>query len=464
MQIAGMNLKKNAGDKKIVLLVIIGTLTALEKGKISVDEASGFLFHPGMVDRLKSCHCSKDIIEIIEAGCELEDLESLVPEALLEEINSLCQKSLEILGSISGQEYAKWVTKMPPAQRKRHKRKYLGTILQTGILPGKKEWDRIRQYAKDKNPKVRLAAARILGMRCCEAHETILRGMTYDENRFVRAVAISELKTGIQEKSLNRLFELMSDGNGLIRGYAVKSFFDVWVNRNGYTKTSMEQYRERVKAAYEAEEELWVKAYFERNRYLSGDKNGMIRLKELICREEEYEIQEVAVKLLIEIRKLSNESEINRILEKTDAYVQKGWYFKKQMEYERKRKVLPRVLIIDRENAGISQMMEYLGENGEWQIESAGITPVSEIDGQVRKMLLRKGKSDPAFFLYPKGIRNVWKYDYIVPVGVKINQEEGVFPKVISMFEDMEEKSLDIVQAGKMLKQIRRYIGNDLKS
>lgn len=63
MQIARMNLKKNASDKKIVLLTIIGTLTALEKEKISVDEASAFLFHPGMVDRLKSCHCSNPKVE-----------------------------------------------------------------------------------------------------------------------------------------------------------------------------------------------------------------------------------------------------------------------------------------------------------------------------------------------------------------------------------------------------------------
>jgi len=66
----------------------------------------------------------------------------------------------------------------------------LGTILQNGILPGKKEWDRIRQYAKDKNPKVRLAAARILGMRCCEAHETMFEDI---EENFLDIVQAKKL-------------------------------------------------------------------------------------------------------------------------------------------------------------------------------------------------------------------------------------------------------------------------------
>lgn len=463
LKIERMNLKKKASDKKILLLAIIGTLTALEKGKISMDEASAFLFHPGMVDMLGSCHCSKDILELVKEGCELEDVESLIPDALYGEINRLCHNSLEILGSISGQESTKWFSEMQTVQKKLRKKEYLEGVYQTGILPGEKGWDRIRRYTKDKDPKVRLAAGQSLGMFCCEAHERLLRHMTYDKKGRVRVCAVTELKMGIQEESLNRLFDLLGDRKKTIRGNAAKSFFDVWVNRNGYTKSSMEGYRKKVEAVYSAEEEPWVLAFYERNRYLSGDREGIIRLKNLLYREGEYDIQSIAAELLMEIRSVSNESEVNQILEEADAYVPGEWYLKKRIEYARKRKELPKVLIVDRDNSSISQMMEYLGENGEWQIESAGITPAAEIKRCVREGLRCRKWSDITSFQYPKGIRNIWKYDYIVPVGIKLNQEEFILRKTVPIFENKEEDMLDVEQAEQMLMDLKDFIDNDLK-
>lgn len=96
MKIEKTNLKKKVNDRKIVLLAITGTLTALEAGKISVNEAECFLFSPFMAEVLKSCNCSRDIVEIIEEiieeGCELEDIESLIPESLPEVIKNLRKK------------------------------------------------------------------------------------------------------------------------------------------------------------------------------------------------------------------------------------------------------------------------------------------------------------------------------------------------------------------------------------
>lgn len=462
MKIVKMNLKRKTSDNMILLLAIIGTLTSLEKDKISVDEAGAFLFHPGMVDLLKSCHCRSDIIELIEEGCELEDVESLIPEALHREINRLCQKSLEILGNMSGQEYETWVTGMLPVQKKLRKVEYLETIYHSGILPKKKEWDRIERYTKDKKPNVRRMAARILGMYCCTVHERILRDMSYDKKGCVRVCAAVEMKMGIQEETLDRLMELMRDRKPMIRGNAVKSFFDVWVNRNGYTKSSMEQYRKKVGDVYKAEEDSWVLAFYERNRYLSGDGEALKRLKDFLCREGEFEIQSIAAELLIEIRKLSNESEVNRILEESERYVPEEWYFKKQMAQARKRREVPKILVVDKDNSGLSQMMEYLGETGEWQIESAGITPAAEIKPETVKTLLREDRNDITLFQYPKGIRNLWKYDYIVPLGIRLHPETYPLHRIVPIWEDVKENMLDVKQAEKMLRELKDYIDSDM--
>ena len=44
-------------------------------------------------------NCNKDIIDIIEECCELEDIESLIPEKLNQNINSLKLKSIKVLKS-----------------------------------------------------------------------------------------------------------------------------------------------------------------------------------------------------------------------------------------------------------------------------------------------------------------------------------------------------------------------------
>lgn len=326
MKIEKTNLKKKVNDRKIVLLAITGTLTALEAGKISVNEAECFLFSPFMAEVLKSCNCSRDIVEIIEEiieeGCELEDIESLIPESLPEVIKNLRKKALDILGKTKGAAEDSWVS---PVVDRKSRRKY-------------KDADR----------------------------EKALRMLTYHEKSSVRAKAVEALCMGIQESSINRLYELLSCETNLIRGYAVSAWFDVWVNRNGYTEESMAGYRKNAEAFYQKEKDFWVKIFFEKNRYLSGDKAGLTELKRFLCENQGYGIPETIVKLLLDIRNLENEKEINRVLEEAESYISDGDYLKKEIEAGRKRKELPKILMIDRENAGVSQILEYLGNTGDF--------------------------------------------------------------------------------------------------
>lgn len=424
MKIEKTNLKKKVNDRKIVLLAITGTLTALEAGKISVNEAECFLFSPFMAEVLKSCNCSRDIVEIIEEiieeGCELEDIESLIPESLPEVIKNLRKKALDILGKTKGAAEDSWVS---PVVDRKSRRKY-------------KDADR----------------------------EKALRMLTYHEKSSVRAKAVEALCMGIQESSINRLYELLSCETNLIRGYAVSAWFDVWVNRNGYTEESMAGYRKNAEAFYQKEKDFWVKIFFEKNRYLSGDKAGLTELKRFLCENQGYGIPETIVKLLLDIRNLENEKEINRVLEEAESYISDGDYLKKEIEAGRKRKELPKILMIDRENAGVSQILEYLGNTGDFFLASAGIEPASEIKKEVSEQIWLEENGNLEDFQYPKGIRRVWKYDFIVPIGIRLKQEDCPFQRIIPLFEDVDENMLDAGRAKRMLKELRDSIYAEIQS
>lgn len=89
-------LEQSLGEK-MLLISIIGTLEAVKEGKMSIDEAEKFLFSPRMLRKLKEKHYDEKIIYIIELGCELEDIASLLPEKLLQSIEDLKVQALNIM-------------------------------------------------------------------------------------------------------------------------------------------------------------------------------------------------------------------------------------------------------------------------------------------------------------------------------------------------------------------------------
>lgn len=84
-------------DEKIILINIIGTLESIQQGSITVDEGEAFLFSPRTVRILKEKKCKGSIINLIEQCCELEDIDSLLPDRLIDIIVELKTKSLKIL-------------------------------------------------------------------------------------------------------------------------------------------------------------------------------------------------------------------------------------------------------------------------------------------------------------------------------------------------------------------------------
>ncbi|MDC9591518.1 DUF3969 family protein [Xenorhabdus sp. XENO-10] len=83
--------------EKFVGLLILGVLYAVDKKLLSIDEAEGFIFQPHVIDSLKKLKTSDDLIEIIISGCELENIERLVPEHMPESINDLMQRTASVI-------------------------------------------------------------------------------------------------------------------------------------------------------------------------------------------------------------------------------------------------------------------------------------------------------------------------------------------------------------------------------
>ncbi len=67
-------------------------------------------------------------------------------------------------------------------------------------------------------------------------------------------------------------------------------------------------------------------------------------------------------------------------------------------------------------------------------------------------------------YYYPKPIRQLWRYDYIAPIGVKLREDEYPFQRVIRMFENEDENIADFRKAEEMWKELSEFIKADRKS
>lgn len=84
-------------DEKILLIMILGILEAVKNRAITIDEAEKFILSPHVMNELKTKECDEKIIDLIEKGCELENIASLLPERLNEEIKNLKKEAIEQL-------------------------------------------------------------------------------------------------------------------------------------------------------------------------------------------------------------------------------------------------------------------------------------------------------------------------------------------------------------------------------
>jgi hypothetical protein len=86
--------------ERFILILNIGMMTAINEGAINIEEAENFLYSPYSVEKIRNLKINGDIIRLVELGCELEDVESLMPDKLSNATNEISNKSIELLHAI----------------------------------------------------------------------------------------------------------------------------------------------------------------------------------------------------------------------------------------------------------------------------------------------------------------------------------------------------------------------------
>ncbi len=94
-----VDLKNKAEQQKFILITIIGLMDSLINNVITIVDVENALFSPYTVSILRGKQIDEDIIELIELGCELEDIDSILPDRLEENILTIKTKAMEILSN-----------------------------------------------------------------------------------------------------------------------------------------------------------------------------------------------------------------------------------------------------------------------------------------------------------------------------------------------------------------------------
>ncbi|MDE5984697.1 MAG: DUF3969 family protein [Eubacterium sp.] len=99
----------NNVDEKIILISIIGTIDAIENDAMSIEEGEKFLFSPHTVNLLNNKNCSPEIVEMVELGCEMEDIKSLMPDKLSSELKNLKKRAYGLLKKYEEVDNEFWI-------------------------------------------------------------------------------------------------------------------------------------------------------------------------------------------------------------------------------------------------------------------------------------------------------------------------------------------------------------------
>lgn len=160
-----------------------------------------------------------------------------------------------------------------------------------------------------KNHEIRLEVTELLAFFPCEYSEKFLIKMTRDKNRLVRASACDSLCFSRSPAALSALKISATDGNPLVRGYAVLSIGDI----SGNTRANAEIV-EFLKDREKKEKNPWVKIAVYRSLFVAGEPTYAGKLLQAL-NSKRYQNRCFAVNLLSELAETESPEKIPHLEE-----------------------------------------------------------------------------------------------------------------------------------------------------
>jgi len=110
-----LNLNISISDKneieRLILILNIGLMNAINEGVLSIEEAENLLYSPYSVGKLENIGIDDKVLNLVKLGCELEDVESLIPDKLKESIEHIRTEAIMLLSTTEKKELPlnKWI-------------------------------------------------------------------------------------------------------------------------------------------------------------------------------------------------------------------------------------------------------------------------------------------------------------------------------------------------------------------
>lgn len=93
-------LKDSNEAQKFLYILNVGMLDSLLKGAITFDEAYAYLYRPYVAQFLRRNNANKEIIELFEECCMLEDIKNIAPEKLQSALELKRKETMDLLQSL----------------------------------------------------------------------------------------------------------------------------------------------------------------------------------------------------------------------------------------------------------------------------------------------------------------------------------------------------------------------------
>lgn len=107
-----IELKHSDEIQKFLCILNLGMLDSLLEGALTFEDAYAYLYRPYVAQLLKQNNANKEIIELFEECCMLEDIRDIAPEKLQDALKLKKKETLYLLQSLSSTENSMyWLNK-----------------------------------------------------------------------------------------------------------------------------------------------------------------------------------------------------------------------------------------------------------------------------------------------------------------------------------------------------------------